>query len=226
MPLPPILAEAEALFARLGRERVDSVVIGGVAAILWGTPTDTVDIDLVVLLRGPETLHKAFRVLKGLDYFPTELKAKDGRFLRGGREFRGWSDFERLAAPAGNVAFMRFASARRLRVDFNLTLTGVSPEKVWENRLPTRLGRTRVWVISFEDLVRNKRAIAKEPSSDEAERLKAQRHLQLLDLAVRAGRGERLMEGVPQRRYRKVLGKTRLVEVTKVEGKERLRFIV
>lgn len=224
---PDIFSEAERYYRALNGRRVDFVLVGGVAVNLWGIPTDTGDIDTVILLHRPDDLERAFGAARTLGYSAVALKMKDGRFFSVPRDFRRWSEFQALAAPPPAVAFVRLRSGRApYPIDLNLVLTGVTPEKVWQNSLPAGLGKTRVRVISFEDLVRNKRAIVQDPSSDDAERLKAQRHLQLLDLAVRAGRGGRLTEGFSGRRYRKVQGRMRLVEVTRVRGKERIRLIV
>ncbi len=218
---PSIFAEAERFYRALNERRVDFVLVGGVAVNLWGMPTETGDIDTVILLHRPDDLDRTFDAARALGFSAVALKMKDGRFFSVPRDFRA------LAAPPPAVAFVRLRSGRiPYPIDLNLVLTGIAPEKVWRDSLPARLGRTRVRVISFEDLVRNKRAIVKDPSSDEAERLKAQRHIQLLDMATRAGRGRRPVEGSTGRRYRKVQGRMRLVELTRVKGKERVRLIL
>lgn len=216
-PPPAVLGEAGAVFRDLNAKNADYVVIGGFAVNMWGVVAGTEDIDIAILPRNREDFLRVAAALRARGYAPTALKTRDGRFLVG-KNFGGWTGFMRAAEPFGDLLFVQFFHPRRFWVNANLSLTGVSVEQVRGNSLRGKYNGVPVRVISLEDLVRNKRAIASDPSATEDSRVRAKAHLSLIEMALHASRRRPFPEGATQRRYRKIGGRTRIVEVRKKRG--------
>jgi len=67
-----MITRSKALFARLEKNRVKYVIIGGVAAILHGVPRMTGDIDIFIE-PGPENARRMLNALGDLGYETSEL---------------------------------------------------------------------------------------------------------------------------------------------------------
>ncbi len=71
----------------LAAQKVEYLVVGGVAAIAHGVPRNTFDIDLVIRLN-PENVRRAFDALRGIGYLPRVPVTAEGF---GDQEMReGW----------------------------------------------------------------------------------------------------------------------------------------
>jgi hypothetical protein len=140
--------------------KVDFVVIGGIAARLWGSPTVTRDLDICYartpanLERLAAALHQVHAKLRGVsEEVPFRL---DVRTLAAGDSFTFKSDvgdLDCLGTPTGTGGYDDLrASAERLDVD-----------------------GLKVWVTSLGDLIEMKRAAGRQKDRIELEVLGALR---------------------------------------------------
>jgi hypothetical protein len=126
------------LFAALSARGADFLVVGGHAVMLYTQPRYTKDLDVWVR----PTLENAVRVFQAL------------------------ADF---GAPLTNVLVEDFATPGTIfqigiapnRVDILTTLAGLDFEQAWPNRTPSSYGGVPIGVLSAEDLITNKRAVAR-----------------------------------------------------------------
>lgn len=144
----------------LAAHRVDFVLIGGVAARLWGSPTVTRDVD-ICHAREPANLERLAAALKEMratlrgvnEEVPFRL---DARTLAAGDHFTFKSDvgdIDCLGTPTGTGGYGDLrASAERLDVD-----------------------GLKVWVTSLADLIEMKRAAGRPKDRIEVEVLGAVR---------------------------------------------------
>lgn len=144
----------------LAAHRVDFVIIGGVAARLWGSPTVTRDID-ICHAREPANLERLAAALKEMRAQLRGVKDSvafrlDARTLAGGDHFTFKSDvgdIDCLGTPTGTGGYGDLrASAERLDVD-----------------------GLKVWVTSLADLIEMKRAAGRPKDRIEVEVLGAVR---------------------------------------------------
>lgn len=144
----------------LAAHRVDFVLIGGIAARLWGSPTVTRDVD-ICHAREPANLERLAAALKEMratlrgvnEEVPFRL---DARTLAAGDHFTFKSDvgdIDCLGTPTGTGGYGDLrASAERLDVD-----------------------GLKVWVTSLADLIEMKRAAGRPKDRIEVEVLGAVR---------------------------------------------------
>jgi len=144
----------------LAAHRVDFVLIGGVAARLWGSPTVTRDID-ICHAREPANLERLAAALKEMRAQLRGVKDSvafrlDARTLAAGDHFTFKSDvgdIDCLGTPTGTGGYGDLrASAERLDVD-----------------------GLKVWVTSLADLIEMKRAAGRPKDRIEVEVLGAVR---------------------------------------------------
>lgn len=134
------------LLALFGSTGVEFLVVGGHAVAFHGYPRLTEDLDLFVR---PDLANGA-RILEALDAFgfgsldlsPSDFEADD-RVIQLGR------------APN--------------RVDLLTRLYGVTFADAWTRRVRARLDDLDVWMISRDDLIRNKRATGRTQDIADAE---------------------------------------------------------
>lgn len=150
--------------------KVDFVLIGGIAARLWGSPTVTRDLD-ICYARGPANLERLAAALKEMRAKLRVVKEEvpfriDARTLAAGDHFTFKSDVgdvDCLGTPAGTGGHEDLrASAERMDVD-----------------------GLKVWVTSLADLIEMKRAAGRPKDRIEVEILGA----------VRDERGQRRRRG-------------------------------
>ncbi len=137
------LLELLALFHETG---VEFLVVGGHAVAFHGRPRLTDDLDLFVR-PDVENGTRIVRALEqfgfgGLDITPADFQADD-RVIQLGR------------APN--------------RVDLLTKLYGVDFADAWSRRVSARLDNAQVWIISREDLIRNKRETGRTQDLADAE---------------------------------------------------------
>ena len=137
------LRELLALFNTTG---VEFLVVGGHAVAFHGRPRLTEDLDLFVrpdLKNGERIVHALQKFGFGsLDLTPADFLADD-RVIQLGR------------APN--------------RVDLLTRLYGVDFSDAWARRVAARLDDAQVWIISREDLIRNKRETGRTQDLADAE---------------------------------------------------------
>ena len=161
MPSRPEL-DAEELLRRLTARGVDFVVIGGVAAVLWGSPRNTFDLDISFALDDGNVealgsvLVELGAQLKGVD---EELPfVPDSRTLRHVELLTlrtAIGEIDLLAHPAGSPGYDTLRK-RAARVD---------------------IGDFYVLIASIEDLISMKRAAGREKDLGDVAELEAIRRL-------------------------------------------------
>ena len=137
------LRELLALFNTTG---VEFLVVGGHAVAFHGRPRLTDDLDLFVR---PE-LKNGERIVQALQKF-------------------GFGSLD--ITPADFVADDRVVQLGRApnRIDLLTKLYGVEFADAWERRVAARLDDAAVWIISREDLIRNKRETGRTQDLADAE---------------------------------------------------------
>ena len=101
MPDPePVELDAEAIITVLNRHAVDYVVIGGFAALLHGSPTVTVDLDITPS-PAPDNLDRLAEALRDM-----------------GAKLRASKVDEPLAIPLDRRTFEQFSAFLNLRTDY------------------------------------------------------------------------------------------------------------
>lgn len=133
--LPPDLRE---LLERFVSSNVDFLVVGAFAAIEYGVPRYTGDLDLWIR-RTPGNAERIVRVLDEFGFGTLGLKATD--FLE----------------PGVTIQLGRSPS----RIDILNWLTALEFERAWEHRRPGKLDGIDVFFLSREDLIANKKALGR-----------------------------------------------------------------
>ena len=137
------LRELLALFNTTG---VEFLVVGGHAVAFHGRPRLTDDLDLFVR-PDVENGERIVRALQTFGFGSLDLTADD--FLADDRVIQ--------LGRAPN------------RVDLLTKLYGVEFSDAWDRRVAARLDDTQVWIISREDLIRNKRETGRTQDLADAE---------------------------------------------------------
>jgi hypothetical protein len=159
--------DPERLLETLARHRVRFVIIGGFAARLLGSPTLTNDLD-ICYARDPKNLAALAAALIELEAILR--RAPDGATLRGAPEglpFRpdpptlAAGDHFTLSTSAGNLDCIGTPAGSS---GFPDLIAGAAEMKI---------GRTRVFVVSLEDLIQMKKASGRPKDRVELEILGA-----------------------------------------------------
>ena len=126
----------EQVFKALNEAKVDYLLVGGIAAILYGAPRTTVDIDVVI--RPTEAnIRKAIKALGSLGLVPDTDRA-DEILGQGGVSFSNERDIDMLTDLKG--------------VDFGAA---------WTRKKIVEYEGVRVKVLSKDDLKRNLKAVGR-----------------------------------------------------------------
>jgi hypothetical protein len=131
MPLP---ADWRAFIESLNSNGVEYVIVGAVALAHHGIPRYTGDLDVLVR-NSPENARRLELALTEFGLGTLGLKAAD------------FVDSYRVI-QLGVVPF---------RIDILTSLTGVTFDQAWANRIETLVGETRVNFLGREDLIRSKK---------------------------------------------------------------------
>ncbi len=125
----------EEFFASCNRHGVEYLVVGGFAFALHAHPRYTGDID--IFLRPSESnAHRILAALRDFGFTSPSLTQLD------------------FTAP-GRVVQLGYAP---LRIDLLTEIDGVTFEDAWTRRVESTYGGEKIYVISKEDLIANKRA--------------------------------------------------------------------
>jgi hypothetical protein len=143
------------LLKALNRFEAEYLVVGGYAVMLYSEPRFTKDLDIWVSA-SPENATRVFRAL-----------AEFGAPLSGIHE----ADFTRpdLIYQLGVAP---------TRVDVLTSIEGVEFPDAWLNRKEAGFGDTPAFFIGIDDLIRNKRAVARPSDLLDCEVLELARNLQ------------------------------------------------
>jgi predicted nucleotidyltransferase len=154
----------QTIFAELNEERIDYVVVGGLAVNLHGIPRMTYDIDLIISL-DTENIMKTVARLKSWGYLPrAPVKAKD---LADREKRNSWIEEKNMKAftffnekePVGEIDLLidspiPYGELRKRAVIFDI------------------LG-TKVPVISVPDLIELKRNTGRKQDRSDVEHLRS-----------------------------------------------------
>jgi hypothetical protein len=146
-----MLDRLEGVFASLRRHDVESLVIGGIAAVLHGVPRATFDLDLLIAT----TPANARRLLDA--------------FLAAGLGTAALTSPEDLLA--NEITVFR----DRVRIDVLTSAPGIVFEDAWERRQTMRYRATEFFVVSREDLIASKRASGRDVDLDDLRALELPR---------------------------------------------------
>lgn len=141
--------DVEAILDTLSRHEVRYLIIGGIAAVLFGSPYPTEDLDICADEKGPNR-HRLSQALIELD--AREWDPHKGEFVE-----REWTD-DMLAVDRTWLLQTRFG---RLDILFAPAGTGGYPDLA-RRRQMIRLGDREVPVSAIEDLIRMKEAAGRE----------------------------------------------------------------
>ena len=124
---------AEKLLKLLKESRVKFVIIGATAFPVHGYSRATLDIDIFIK---PERTNaqRTRQALKRFGYDVTDITIDD--------------------LLARKVLIRQYLT----EADIHPVVTGITFEKVWENRVKARFGKTYVWFASLDDLIKMKKA--------------------------------------------------------------------
>ena len=131
MPLPE---DWRTFIESLNSNGVEYVIVGAVALAHHGTPRYTGDLDVLVR-NSPENARRLELALTGFGLSALGLKAAD--FVD------SYSVIQLGVAP--------------FRIDILTSLTGVSFDQAWANRVETVVGETRVNFLGRNELIRSKK---------------------------------------------------------------------
>lgn len=134
------------VFKALNKAKVDYVVYGGLAAILYGVPRTTGDVDLIVKLT-PKNIEKLFKVLQKLGYRP-KLPIKLEEFQNAKKRLEWYKKKNMLV-------FSFFHTKDDLKwIDIC-----VDPKINFKNvkKYTIKVGQTKVHLLSLEQLKKLKR---------------------------------------------------------------------
>lgn len=133
-----MLNQLRDVFASFQRHDVKYVVIGGIAAVLYGVPRATFDLDILI----EATPENAQRLLDAL------LDARLGT--------AALTSAEELLAHEITI-FMD-----RVRIDVQTTTPGLRFEEAWQNRVAMEYQGQTFYVVSRDDLIASKRATGRD----------------------------------------------------------------
>jgi hypothetical protein len=150
--------DADAMFGCLDRHGVRYVLIGGLAAVLHGSPLPTLDADICPAL-DPDNLRRLALALEELDARIRSADAAGGGAFPRDAAFLGGIELLNLVTRAGDLD-LAFAPAG-----------GAGYEQLAPRALSVRIRDVTIAVAALEDVIRSKEA---------ANRLKDQRSLPLL----------------------------------------------
>jgi len=140
----PMLQRLPHVFRALNRHQVRYLVIGGVAAVLYGVSRTTFDLDLWI----EPTLENARRLLRALEeagFGTATLTTPEAVLEHEITVFQDW-----------------------IRIDVFTHVPGLHFPSAWENRHSARIQDVAIWVLSREDLITAKKATGRPQDLEDA----------------------------------------------------------
>lgn len=136
------------LYKSLDRHRVKYLIIGGVAAIVYGVPRPTLDIDIFI----EPTFRNAEKLLKAL---------KDAGF--------GTAS---LTSPQQVIDNELTVFEDYIRLDVFTKVKGIRFEKAWKRRVIKKINSVPVKFASLEDIISSKKASKRNIDKEDLKLLK------------------------------------------------------
>jgi len=150
------------IFLAFNKAKIDYLVCGGVAVILYGFARLTVDLDLIVSLE-KENLEKVYDVLTKLNYKPKTLIKKE--------EFIDKEKLKKLA----KVKNMKVVSFYNLKEPLKVIDIGVNLPKIpaiLKQKKYIKVKNITIPIISIDDLIEMKKNLARPQDLTDVENLK------------------------------------------------------
>ncbi len=138
----------EEFIGLLNKHKVQYLIVGAYAMSYHTRPRSTGDIDFFVGAEQKNT-RKLMKVLKEFGFGDVGLKGGD--FL-----------------DPETIVQLGFEPNR---IDIMSSITGVEFDKAYESRVEGMFGRQKAWFISFDGLLRNKRAVGRKKDEADADLL-------------------------------------------------------
>ncbi len=132
----------------LNFQRVEYVIVGGFALAFHGRPRYTGDLDILVRTTA-ENAARLESVIRGFGFASTGLSARD---------FLAPDQVVQLGRPPN-------------RIDLFTSITGVSFDEAWEQRVAGELDGIPVFFIGREAFIRNKKAAGRTQDQSDLEAL-------------------------------------------------------
>lgn len=144
-----MLDRLQAVFQSLRLNDVRYLVIGGIAAVLYGVPRATFDLDILI----EPSLENAKRLLKA--------------FREAGLGTADLIEPDHLLTQ--EIAIFK----DRVRIDVQTSTPGISFEEAWGRRELKKVGREVAPVLSRADLIASKRASGRRVDLEDVEALES-----------------------------------------------------
>jgi hypothetical protein len=141
----------EDLLRVFNANRVEYLIVGGYAVMLYTEPRYTKDLDIWIAA----TSENATRVYAALAAFGAPLAGLTA------------DDF-------GHEGFFYQLGQPPLRIDILMSIEGVTFDEAWPHRVESHIGSERAWFIGRSELIRNKRAAGRHIDLHDADLLDGQ----------------------------------------------------
>ena len=133
-----MLDQLQSIFASFQKNDVKYLVIGGIAAVLYGVPRATFDLDVLI----EPSAQNAERLLKGM--------------IDAGLGTASLTTVEDLLSKEITIF------TDRIRLDVQTSTPGIVFEDAWERRVTMNYKGQALEVVSLRDLIASKRAAGRE----------------------------------------------------------------
>ena len=133
-----MLDQLQSIFASFQKNDVKYLVIGGIAAVLYGVPRATFDLDVLI----EPSAQNAERLLKGM--------------IEAGLGTASLTTVEDLLSKEITIF------TDRIRLDVQTSTPGIVFEDAWERRVTMNYKGQALEVVSLRDLIASKRAAGRE----------------------------------------------------------------
>lgn len=144
---PSELDDFDRIIASLNKHQVDFMIIGGFAVVYHGNDRMTKDLDLFVR-RTQENAKKVVAALEDVGFGSPQMTPD-------------------VFTDDNGISL----GTRPLQVDIMSNLRGVEFDEAWARRESSDFGPEKVYFISREDLIKNKRASGRPIDLDDARKL-------------------------------------------------------
>ena len=128
-----VSCDYEELFKILNAHKIKYLVVGAHAVIYYTQPRFTKDLDIWV----PPELNKPEAVYKALKQFGVPLRQVS---------VKDFTDTDMILQ----------IGVSPIRVDILMSVEGISGLEAWKNKMKTRYGKTRIWILGRGDLIKTK----------------------------------------------------------------------
>ena len=143
-----MLNQLRGVYSSLHKHQVKYVTIGGIAAILYGVPRATFDLDILIEAT-PENVQRLLDALLDAGFGTASLTTAE-------------------QVLAHEITIFR----DRVQLDVQTSTPGIKFEEVWERREVMKYGRQEFYVVSRDDLIASKRAAGRPQDLEDVRLLK------------------------------------------------------